>query len=188
MNRALLVVAGVTLLLGGCGKSEKDAINASAPMSREDVAAQVSKVKMKPGQWETSFTLDDIDFTNMPKGAPISAQMKDQMKAAMSRSAIKNCVTPEQAANPSADMLSGQKDQSCTYKGFDMAGGTIKGQVSCDKNGQGMTATMTGNYAPESYDVAMDMTTKGGPGGVGMTMKARTQGKWIGDQCIANKG
>lgn len=188
MNRALLVVAGVTLLLGGCGKSEKEAINASAPMSREDVAAQVSKVKMKSGQWETSFTLDDIDFTNMPKGAPSSAQMKDQMKATMSRSAIKHCVTPEQAANPSADMLSGQKDRNCTYKGFDMAGGTIKGQVSCDKSGQAMTATMTGNYAPDSYDVTMDMTTRGGTDGMAMTMKARTQGKWLGDQCTADKG
>lgn len=188
MKNAILVLAGGVVLLGGCGKSEKDSINASAPMSREAVAAQVNKVKMKPGQWETSFTLDDIDFTNMPKGAPTSAQMKDQMKAAMSRAAIKNCVTPEQAANPSADMLSGQKDENCTYKGFDMAGGTIRGQVSCDKGGQAMTATMTGNYAPDSYDVTMDMTTKGGTDGIAMTMKARTQGKWLGDQCMANKG
>lgn len=188
MNKALWVVAGLTVLLGGCGKSEKEAINASAPMSREAVAAQVSKVKMKPGQWEASFILDDIDFTNMPKGAPASAQMKDQMKASMSRSAIKHCVTPEQAANPSADMLSGQTDQNCTYKGFDMAGGTINGQVSCGKNGQAMTATMTGNYAPDSYDVTMDMTTKGGTDGVAMTMKARTQGKWLGEQCMADKG
>lgn len=188
MNRALWVVAGATLSLGGCGKSEKEAINASAPMSREDVAVQVSKVKMKPGQWETRFTLDDIDFTNMPKGAPTSTQMKEQMKTAMSRPAIKHCVTPEQAANPSADMLSGQKDQNCTYKGFDMTGGTIKGQVSCDKNGQAMTATMTGNYAPDSYDVTMDMTTKGGTDGMAMTMKARTQGKWLGEQCMAGKG
>lgn len=187
MNRALWAVAGATALLAGCGKSEKDAINASAPMSQEQVAAEVSKVKMKPGQWESNFTLDDLTFTNMPKGAPSSEQMKDQMKSAMSRSAIKHCVTPEQAANPSADMLSGQKDKSCTYKGFDMAGGTIRGQVSCDQNGQAMTATMTGNYASDSYDVTMDMTTKGGTDGMAMTMKARTQGKWLGDQCTSDK-
>lgn len=187
MNRALLVVAGASALLAGCGKNEKDAINASAPMSQEQVAAEVSKVKMKPGQWESSFALDDVAFTNMPKGAPSSDQMKGQMKAAMSRSAIKHCVTPEQAANPSADLLSGQKDQSCTYKGFDMAGGTIRGQISCGKNGQAMTATMTGNYAPDRYDVTMDMTTKGGTDGVAMTMKAHTKGKWLGDQCTADE-
>lgn len=185
MKNAILVLVGGVALLTGCGKSEKDAVNAGASMSREDVAAQVSKVRMKPGQWESSFALDDIDFANMPKGAPSSAQMKEQMKASMSRPAVKHCVTLEQAANPSAEMLSGQKDQNCTYKGFDMAGGTIKGQISCDKNGQGMTATMNGHYAPDSYEMTMDMSTKAGANGVSMTMKARTKGKWLGDQCTA---
>lgn len=183
MNRNWLIAAGMAALLAGCGKADDDAINASAPMNREDVAAEVSKVQMKPGQWESSFAIDDLDFTNMPKGAPAPDQMKEQMKGAMSRTAIKHCVTPEQAANPSADMLSGQRQKNCVYKGFDMNGGSIRGQVSCNEGGQAMTATMTGTYTPESYDVTMDMSTRGGTDGVAMTMKARTRGKWIGAQC-----
>lgn len=186
--KSLMMVAGSAVLLAGCGKSGGDGATDGAQMSRDEVAAQVDAVKLKPGQWESSFTLDDIEMRGLPAGVA-SGEMKKRMKAAMGQKAIRHCVTPEQAAKPSADMFSGQGDKDCTYQGFEMNGGAMKGVVSCRKEGGTMTAAMAGHYAPESYDMTMDMTSTQGKDGMGMTMKARTQGKWIGAQCAPdNKG
>src|SRR3546814_2426168 len=52
-------------------------------------------------------------------------QMKEQMKKMMSRASIKYCVSPEEAANPSGKMFSGQENKDCAYKGFEI------GRASC---------------------------------------------------------
>ncbi|MGC4253076.1 MAG: DUF3617 domain-containing protein [Sphingobium sp.] len=178
--------ASLLLLLAGCGekageKADKaGGIAATDGMSRDEVKAEVDKVQLKPGQWEGSFTLEDIDLSNMPGASP---QMKDQMKKMMSQSSIKYCVTPEEAANPSGKMFAGQENKDCTYSGFDASGGSVKGQVSCQGENGKMNAVMTGSYAPESYEMHMDMKMEGGPKGMNMAMKARTTGKWTGATC-----
>lgn len=185
MRNMLLAAFGTAALLAGCGEAsdkKADDIAATDAMTGEQVAAKVDGVKLKPGQWETSFTIEDLEMAQMPGGAS-AAQFKEQMKAGMSRVGIKHCVTPEQAARPSADMLAGQADKNCSYKGFDMAGGAVKGQVSCTRDGQTMNATMTGTYAPDRYDMVMDMTSTGTEPGATMKMKARTQGRLIGATC-----
>lgn len=173
---ATAIFTAATLLLAGCGEKPS-----GQPQTREEVKQQVSKVQLKPGQWEGSYELEDIDMPNMPGGGD---QMKEQMKKMMSRTAIKYCVSPEEAANPSGKMFSGQENKDCTYKGFDASGGSVKGEISC-KSAQGgtMNAVMSGDYAPESYEMHMDMKMTGAPNGMNMSMKAKTSGKWIGSSC-----
>lgn len=186
MRNAMLVLAGLSVMLSACGdKGEKGApagseIGATDAMSKAQVKEAVDKVQLKPGQWEGSYALDDIDLSGM-SGA--TAQMKDQMKAMMSRTGFRYCVTPEQAANPSGGMFAGQENKDCTYAGFDASGGRVKGQVSCKAQGGAMHATMDGRYASESYEMMMDIRTEGGPQGLSMAMKARSTGKWIGATC-----
>ncbi|WP_257540016.1 DUF3617 domain-containing protein [Sphingobium sp. CFD-1] len=188
MNKAAVTaaLASVTLLLAACGEKAGEKaegagdIAATDGMSRGEVKAQVDKVQLKPGQWEGSFTLEDIDLSNMPGASP---QMKDRMKQMMTQPSIKYCVTPEEAANPSGKMFSGQENKDCTYSGFDARGGAVKGQVSCKGENGTMSAVMTGNYAPENYEMQMNMKMEGGPQGMTMAMKARTTGKWVGATC-----
>lgn len=188
MRRTLLIIAGATALLAACGekageKADVSPVDASTgPQSAGDVKAEVAKVKLKPGQWLGSFTLEDIEMTGMPGGAP--AQMKDQMKRMMSRTDVAYCVTPEEAENPDGRLFSGQENKDCTYSGFEASGGAIKGQVSCKgEGGARMTAVMSGTYAAESYQMRMDMKTQGGEQGGEMRMTARTSGKWTGATC-----
>ncbi len=187
--RNATLIAQIALLLSACGSSGEDKpgnIAATDSMTKGEVAAVVDTVKMRPGQWESSYTLEDITMPNMPAGAPVE-QIEQQMKATMSRASIRHCVTPEQAEKPSGDMFSGQKDKDCRYKGFVMARGAMKGQVSCTKDGTAMNATMSGTYGSDRYDIGMDMTMSGAGagsnGGQTMTMKARTSGKWLGPDC-----
>lgn len=174
MLKTMLGLAGAAALLTACGEK------ANEPQSREEVAKEVQKVQLKPGQWEGTYTLEDINMPNMPGGGD---QMKEQMKKAMSRTALRYCVSPEEAANPSGKMFSGQENKDCTYKGFDASGGSVKGEIACKSEHGVMNATMSGSYAPESYEMRMDMKMTGAPGGMDMSMKAKTSGKWIGATC-----
>lgn len=192
MNKASMTgvvtaaLASAVLMLAACGekageKAEKAGeIGATDAMSHDEVKAQVDKVQLKPGQWEGGFTLEDIDLSHIP-GAP--PQMKDQMKKMMTQSSIRYCVTPEEAANPSGKMFSGQENKDCNYGGFEAKGGSVKGQVTCKGQQGTMNAVMTGSYAPESYEMHLDMKMEGGPEGTSMAMKARSTGKWVGPTC-----
>ena len=181
MIRAVFAAATMTLLLAACGDKPGDApATGGASMTKEEVKAAVDKVQLKAGQWEGRFTVQDIDLSNMP-GAP--AGMKDQMKSMMSQTSLKYCVTPEEAANPSGEMFSGQENKDCTYQGFAVSGGSVKGQVSCKADGGTMQASMSGTYGQEAYSMDMDMKMAGGPNGAAMAMKARSEGKWIGPDC-----
>lgn len=182
MRKMIPFLAGALALLGGCGDKPVDrpVDPSTGPQTGAEVKAQTHKVQLKPGQWEGSFTLDGLDLSNMPEGAPKG--MEEQMKRMMSRT-IRYCVTPEEAANPDGRLFSGQENKDCTYSGFEAGGGTVKGQVSCTTEGGRMTAVMAGSYTPERYEMRMDMKQVGGPGGMEMTMKATTSGKWIGKEC-----
>lgn len=183
MTRAVVIAATCTLLLAACGEKAGDKtedIAATDAMSKAEVKAAVDKVQLKPGQWEGSFTVEDIDLSKMP-GAP--SQMKDHLKGMMTRTALKYCITPEQAAKPSGEMFSGQEDKDCSYKGFAASGGSMQGQISCKADGGVMNATMSGTYAPESYSMDVDMKMAGGPEGTTMAIKARSTGKWTGATC-----
>ncbi|MCI4591354.1 DUF3617 domain-containing protein [Sphingobium sp. BYY-5] len=183
MRRTALMLAVLTVGLAACGDKpgdKADEIAATDAMSKAQVKAQVDKVQLKPGQWEGSYTIQDIDLSGMP-GA--TASMKDQMKRMMSQTTHKYCVTPEEAANPSGAMFSGQENKNCTYGGFDAKGGAVKGQISCKSQGSTMNATMSGAYASDHYSMDMDMKMAGGPQGMTMAMTARSEGKWIGPEC-----
>lgn len=183
MRPTIMTLLTLTALLVACtDKPGEKAGNIAATdaMSQAQVKAAVDKVQLKPGQWEGRFTIEDIDLSKMP-GAP--AEMEDQMRRMMSQQSLKYCVTPQQAANPGADMFAGQENKDCTYAGFDATGGSVKGQVSCKAQGGTMNAAMSGTYAPESYTMNMDMKMEGGPQGQSMAMTAKSQGKWIGPDC-----
>lgn len=180
-----IVIILTAALLSACGQASDDTpgnIAATDAMTKEEAAAVVDTVKMRPGQWESSYTLEDIDMPQMPAGAQAD-QIKQQMKATMSRASIRHCVTPEQAEKPSAEMFSGQNDKNCTYKDFAMGRGVMKGAVSCRQDGTTMNATMRGTYGSDQYAIAMTMAVAGAGQGERMTMKARTSGKWLGAAC-----
>ena len=66
-----------------------------------------------------------------------------------------------------------------------MDNGRMTGTMTCT-GGQmpgSIEMKMDGTYGPESYDMMMDMETSGLPGGMTMTIKARTTGKRVGD-CV----
>ncbi|GLT01510.1 hypothetical protein GCM10007897_29040 [Sphingobium jiangsuense] len=175
----ILLAGSAVLMLAACGKEPETARNQSA----EEVASEMKKITLLPGEWETTQEVVDVKLEGAPEGMPAGAM--DAMKGR--KTTVKTCITPEQAANPSADFLTAQKDSNCTYSGFEMAGGAIKGAVSClSPDGKGKAdIAIDGSYGADSYQMTMEMQAAGmgGPQTSAMTMhlKMRTSGKRIGE-------
>lgn len=179
MRGSFLMMMGLSALLCACGEQSGERagdIAATDGMSRQEVKDEVDKVKLKPGQWEGRFAAKMIDMPGMPAG------MKDQMQSMMSQNKLLYCVTPEDAANPSGEMFAGQENKDCTYSDFVVKDGTVKGRVNCNVPQRGkMNAVISGHYASDTYSMDMDMEMSGGA--KDMTMKAQSEGKWIGPTC-----
>ena len=136
-------------------------------------------MRMEPGQWEATSEILSAKAPSLPEDA--LRQMVGQ------KTTVSNCVTPEQAARPSANFLAAQKDSNCTYQDFSMDGGRVSGTVTCSggKMPGKMVMKMSGTYAPQSYDITMQTNATDMPGGMTMAMSARTTGRRTGD-CAAD--
>ncbi len=169
MKKILLSCAAM-LALVGCGSGGSKGSEQSA----EDVAKEMAALKMRPGQWEAT---NEVVSANAP-GLPAEA-LRGMVGQ---KSTVSNCVTPEQAAKPSANFLAGQRDSECTYEDFSMDDGQMTGTMSCAVPGvPGRTVMkMNGKYSPVAYDMDMDMDVAI-PGGAKMKLKARTTGRRVGD-------
>lgn len=177
MNTKALIIMTAALAIGACSKptpgtAAKDGNGAasSANAAGTATASAGSDVQLNPGEWETAV---EMSATGLPPS--VAAAMKG------TKAVHRSCITPEQARRPSGDMFSGKKDKNCTYEGFQASGGTLKGTVVCKaEGGDGTTRmTMDGHYGGDSFDVAMNMSTTGGPVS-GMEMKTRTVGHRVG--------
>jgi len=180
----MMLAGSAVLALAACGKGgEQGATGSSAGnQSVEEVASEIKKISIQPGEWETTQEITDVKVEGAPEGMP--AGMFEAMKGR--KTTVRTCITPEQAEKPSADFLTAQKDSKCTYSGFEMVGGAMKGAVSCPAGEGGMAhMTMAGTYTPTSYAMDMEMRSEGMGGaqmpGMTMAMKMKTTGKRLGD-------
>jgi hypothetical protein len=163
------------LLIGmaaaGCGQQPQE--QKTGPQTAEQVAEEMASMKLEPGQWEATNEVISASSPALPKEA--LQQMTGQ------KTTVSNCVTPEQAAKPSANFLSAQKGLDCTYEDVAMRGGKIAGTMSCRGGAiPGEVRTrLSGTYEAERYEINMKMETGVGPASI--TIDARTTGRRVGE-------
>ena len=164
------LIAATVLLLAAC-----DSGGGGGNMTAEEVAEEMSGMKMRPGQWSATNEIVSASAPGLP--AEALKQMTGQ------KTTVSSCLTPEQAANPQANFLAAQKDTNCTYQDWSMEGGKMQGTMVCEGEGMPgkMTMKMAGTYGEESYDMTMDMTTSGAAEGASFTFKARAVGRRTGE-------
>lgn len=165
-----LTCAVALLALAACDRPQE---KGGGEMSPEEVAEQLAQVKIDPGQWESTTKI-------LSASGPLPQEALDRMVG--KTTSVSNCITPEQAARPSANFLAAQNNADCAYRDFRMQDGKLSGTMSCtggEMPGE-MVTTMKGDYGSQSYDMTMDMETTGLPG-VALKITARTQGRRVGD-------
>jgi len=174
------------LSLAGCGEGPDTNQTASGEaLSNEAVAKAMDSVKLKPGTWETTVEVKDIKLIGFPSSVPVAQQEKLMREQMQSAGGIRYCVTPEEAAKPSAKFFAAQEGSDCTASQLDIAGGNVNVRMECSGASiPGNTvATMKGTYLADRYDIGMDMQTSGLPNDGQIHIVARNVGKWISDEC-----
>ncbi|MDQ8758062.1 DUF3617 domain-containing protein [Sphingosinicella sp. LHD-64] len=163
--RAILLTA--LALLGGCGGEE------SRNMSASEVAGALDSLPIEPGLWEIASDVTDVGAPNLP--------VEVQRRMIGPRQRLRSCVTPEQAARPSAGFLAAREaGQGCSYADFAMQGGRMTGTMRCaEPDGGATVARMDGTYRRDQYVLRMAIETPM-PDGVTMRIGTRTTGRRIG--------
>ena len=174
--RILLVSVAILGLTAACSDKGADH-DGDGKITAEEVAQEMNRVTLEPGEWENSVEIVDVKIEGLPEGAP--AGIMDSMKGKVTKS--KSCITKEQAENPGAEFFAAQEKTNCEVKKFEMSGGAVSSEVACSNMGGApgnMTMAMDGQYGPSSYDMTMNMN--GGASGMKMDITAKSIGKRIG--------
>ena len=177
------VLALPLLALAACDSSPdvnaKNAKPSEVAAKMRDAAGKGSFVR--PGQWEQSVSLVNIEAPNMPPEA------KQYMQRAMDKVQVHNvCLTKEQAENPREDFFTGA-DKNCTYEHFNWGDGKIDLKLICKHQQATTTMAMAGTYSPDNYVLTMTSTNNAKAAAGDMTMTMKVDAKRVGE-CEEGKG
>ncbi|MCL6684045.1 DUF3617 domain-containing protein [Sphingomonas alba] len=170
------------LALTACGDSDKvEMKNASVSEVAKTMEAKgAADSFIDPGAWEQTVTFVSMEAPGMPPEA------KDMMARAMGKTQVHDvCLTEDKAKNPRADFFAGA-DKNCRYEHFKWGGGKIDLKLDCQHPNAHQVMELTGNYQPQSYEMAMTMTNEGKEPGEHMVMKMRVDAKRTG-ACTAEQ-
>lgn len=165
VSAAILATAFLAACSGQSG-TDQAAANGAAPPEAGQTApatADARLASLQPGEWETSVEVLRMEIPGMPAGVNAPT-----VPAVTTR----HCLTPEEAAQPSAEFFSGNTDDaSCQRENFTIAGGRVNGTINCTAEGVTIRSEMTGQFAPDSYE----MTARTQTTSQGMTMNGETR-------------
>lgn len=155
------------LLLAACGGQSGNEQGAEG----EAGGAAGASVSLQPGQWEMTTEVVSMNIPNMPAG------MTPPMPPPTT---VRTCLTPEQAAAPGGDFITGSGEGGgCRSENMSMENGRIQGTVQCQAEGGSMTAAVSGQFTPTSYEINQQVETSAE--GMTMEMESRTTGRRVGD-------
>ncbi len=140
-------------------------------------------VSLQPGQWEMVTQVTNIEAPGAPP------EMAEAMRAAAARQrqTQNRCVTPQEAANPGASIMSASQSSGCNFTDQTFSGGTMRLVGTCQApGGQGQVATrMEGTYTATTMEarITAEITMANAPPGGPRTVRtsATLQGRRTGD-------
>lgn len=163
-------------MLAGCSQGGGDGNGtAAAPGgSGGSGGATAAGVTMQPGQWETRIEVVNAEMPQLPPGVAVPG---------MQPMTARFCLTPEQAANPSADVLGGggrgANPAGCTTENYSVSGGRISGTSVCNMGGGTSRTTINGRFTATSYEMTMQSTSD--IGGTSTNTEMRVTAQRVGD-------
>jgi hypothetical protein len=129
---------------------------ASGSAAGLDLQASARPISIQPGQWEIATEMTSVEAVGVPE--EVLQQMRAQL--ASQRQVRSQCITPEQARNPAANLMRNQNVRGCEYGETTWAGGVIRIHATCQPPG-GTPARMTieGSYAAQQFDGRIGAST-----------------------------
>ena len=155
MKKLILAAAPIAMLAACSGGGDADA-DGDGEVSADEAAEVAEDVNVRPGMWETTFEITELDIPNAPpEMQSMLGAMRQQMGQGMSDT---SCLTQEEADNMQESMFN--DDDDCTVSDFNMSGGNMRVVATCQEgDGPAMTMTMDGTYTETTND--MTVTAEG---------------------------
>ncbi|HYI48950.1 MAG TPA: DUF3617 domain-containing protein [Allosphingosinicella sp.] len=153
MKRLILSVPAI-VLVAACSRGGADTIQA--------------------GQWEMVTAMTSVEAPGMPEA--MVAQMRSQMASQRQTQSI--CITPEQARNPSRNMMGAQNPAGCEFSDTTWAGGNIRVRATCRPPGSPQVQlSLEGTYTAQQINNRLNLTMEmPNPAGAGAPQQIRIQG------------
>ena len=168
--------------LSACGSGDKvDMENASVADVAKEVRGKSDTAFVRPGKWQQSATLLEMEAPGIP--AQYAEQIKKQVGTSQTH---ETCLTPDQVKHPKEDFFTGA-DKNCRYEHFKWGDGKIDMKMNCQHPNATQTMEMAGTYEPESYQMTMNVASKGNDPMESMNMKMRVDAKRVGE-CSVKQG
>jgi len=167
----LIAVGALAACSQGGGNGTADGGNGAAG-GRPAAGGASGAVALQPGQWESTIQMEAANMPELPPGVTAPA---------MQPITTRTCITPQQAANPSAEVMAANARQptGCRTENYSFANGRIEGTSVCNTGGVNMRMTISGEYTPTSYE--MTMQSRSEAGGVARDNTMRVSARRIGD-------
>lgn len=174
--KKILIVAS-TLALAACGGAATDE---AAEGEAGGGAAAAPDVTMQAGKWSNTMVIESFE---MPGAPPEAAGLFESMVGQERTS--EQCLTQEEIDENLQEMARGPMDnnEECTTEEFSIAGGTIKGRMTCSSpTGGKATINIDGSHSDSSMNMTMAMNAEDPqmPGGK-MSMVMKMSGERVGD-------
>jgi uncharacterized protein YceK len=181
--RAVFFSLAAFAMLSGCGSKEEVSLKDATP---EEVAkAGKGATQLNPGQWETVIKIVSVELPGV--SAPMSKGITAKMVGQETKSS--QCISKEQAAQPTADMLAGANGtNNCKFETFVIKDGTLSLKLACGKVGEAgaMVMTSSGPYGGDAYTLDTNMTMASPVGQ--MKIKATNSAKRVGECAAKSAG
>lgn len=178
MRFVLLMPIMTGFVLAACSSGGADADGDGKVAQEEAVGALASMDAPRPGQYRTTFEMQEFNMPGMPKG------MIDQMSGSIGGNfSMTYCQTESDNEDAVRQMTDNMGRGDCTYNTFEVSGNSFTVDMTCTPpDGGAGTYKMTGTTSSEGTDMQMEMQQQmpgmqGGP----MTMKAHMTSERIGD-------
>jgi hypothetical protein len=167
-----LLALAPAIVLAAC--SSQPSVSATNASMAEVAVKAKDALRVEPGEWKSKTELIAFDLPGV-KDQTMANMMREGMKKQQDKERT-YCVSAEDAQRFTADMLGGDKSDSCRFDTFNVAAGVLNAKMTCKgKDGPGaMTMTMTGPYTPTAQELTVDMNMTNPMGGGGMVIKAKT--------------
>jgi hypothetical protein len=181
MKRTLFAAA-TALCLTACGSGDEVAMeNASVAEVASEMRSKSGAEFVKPGRWQQSATLVEMEAPGIP--VQYAEQIKKQLGTTQTH---ETCLTPDQVKQPREDFFTGA-DKNCRYEHFKWGDGKVDMKLNCQHPNATQTMEMAGTYEPESYQMTMNVASRGKSPMESMNMKMRVDAKRVGE-CSAKQG
>jgi hypothetical protein len=160
--KRLIIIAPAITLIAACSGGGGDQIQA--------------------GQWEMVTQMTSVEAPGAPEA--VVQQMRSQMASQRQTQSV--CITPEQARNPSRNMMGGQNPAGCEFTDTTWAGGNVKIRATCRPPGAPPTMrpvemSIEGTYTAQQINNRITVTTEiSNPTGAGAPIRINAGGTMTG--------